>query len=442
VNTVTIERPVQSRIPLPGTWSLIAVVVAVGMALPVNIAFGEVELAAAIGQAVAVASVFVILPAQFMADTVRPRPGSGMRLAIFTLVLCSILAWAAGVFARGFTLNALLSMLNWVALGGLVLLGQVMLHDDRRLAAVMRGWLTVHAVIGAAVVLYLAVRFGPLLLTSTSRTPFQEAVHDFLPSWPNSYGLTLSVSTCVCFGMIRAGDRGRTLWLLFAGLMGGVMVTFSRNAWLATFCGIVAMLFVTRDRSRSRLAPAIAISLSLVIAAFLPPVRFQIEATFTPGSSQQLSLLERLAFATEAVRVWGDHPWFGIGFARFDEFASLARLSTGLSASADYVPGSVHNEYLSTLVKGGVVSGLSFLLFLFVTFRMFRRLSHAAPGTVQRSWGVVGVGALVALGVGGIGGESFRQVAISAPFWLLAGAGSMLARQTPAAIAPQAEPAA
>ena len=50
-------------------------------------------------------------------------------------------------------------------------------------------------------------------------------------------------------------------------------------------------------------------------------------------------------------------------------------------------------------------------------------------------WGAVGVGAIVALGVGGFGGECFRNLSISAPFWLLVGALSLLETHPPAALA-------
>jgi O-antigen ligase len=412
---------------LPSLRGAVTFALALGVALPINVAFGEIELAAGVAQAIAVASVFLLLPAQFMADCVRPRGGSEMRLAVFVVVLTSIMAWAAGAIERGTSLGATLSVLNWIALGGMVVLGQALVGDLRRLEVVIRTWTAIQGCVAGGSVMYLIGRFGSQLVTSTARTPFQQAMHEILPSWPNGAGLTFAVTACMCYGQIRGGRSGIAVRLQLAVLVTGALVTFSRNAWLSTAAGVGMMMFVTRDRSRSLVPPVLFGAAVMGLVSLLPPIRYQIEASWTPGASEQLSILERLAFAAEAVRVWRDHPLVGIGFARFDEFANLARLSTGTTVAAGYVPGSVHNEYLSTLVKGGIVSAGSFFAFVLLSGRMLYRLAtRAATDPRLRRLGIVGVGILTVLCVGGFGGESFRQIAISAPFWLLVGGVSML----------------
>lgn len=145
-----------------------------------------------------------------------------------------------------------------------------------------------------------------------------------------------------------------------------------------------------------------------------------------------MSIIQRLAFAAEAVRIWRESPLVGIGFGRFEDHASVDRLSAASIVRSDYVPGSVHNEYLSTLLKGGVVTLLPFLGLLLLLLSIMRRAvrRRGEPGHLRR-WGVAGIGMLATLASGGMGGETFRQIPISAPLWLLAGGLSMLLRSPP-----------
>mgnify|MGYP001317623095 CR=1 FL=1 len=412
---------------LPGIGWFLTLVLGLGIALPLHVSVGEVELAAGIAEAVAVASIFLLLPAQFLADTGKPRLGGTTRLLVLGMVITSLASWANGVLEQGFSLGALLSMLNWIALGGMVVLGQVLVGDLRRLGLLLGVWAAVQAAVAAGSVVYLVGRFGSSLVTATARGPFQHAMHELLPSWPNEAGLAFAVAACLCFGRLRGGHRGLLLRAELLVLTAGVLVTFSRNAWLASFAGVLTIAVAARHRRGSLVLPVGAVVMVPLLALLLPPVRYQIASSWRPGTSEQLSLVARLAFATEALRIWLDHPFLGVGFARFDQFASLGRLSTVASVAAGYVPGSVHNEYLSTLVKGGLVSAASFAAFLLASGWRFLGLArHAPPASQGRPWGVVGLGLLAALVVGGFGGESFRHIAVSGPFWLLAGGLSVL----------------
>jgi O-antigen ligase len=216
------------------------------------------------------------------------------------------------------------------------------------------------------------------------------------------------------------------LGLQFVILAMGTMVTYSRNAWLCTTIGLIAITFVNQPWRRSVLtAVAIAAVITLMVA-LVPPVRYQFVESFQPGSSQLNSIIERLAFAAEAARIWWQHPIVGIGFGRFEDVANLARLSAGAHVSSSYVPGSTHDEYLTTLLKGGLLSGLSFLAFVVVSWRTFSRYAHTRTGTDTWRWGSAGIGILTTLLAGAVGGDSFRLISVSGPFFILVGGLSAL----------------
>lgn len=411
----------------PSLRTAIALLVVLALAFPINLSLGDVDIAAGAGQGIAVAAVFLILPAQFLLDTGRPRPGSLMRLAVLFMVLTSLVSWTVVAIQRGTSLGAVLSLLNWIALGGIAVLGQVLTVDGRRLDLMLRAWTAVQVSVAGGAILYLLALFGPTLFTASSRGPFQLAMHAIIEQWPNGTGLSLSVGAVLCFALNRG--RWRLGWpvIQLTLLVLGVMVTFSRNALLAMVAGMVAVTVLRSDIRRGLFAAVILLVVLSLTAMVIPPVRSQIVATWSPGSSQQLSIIERLAFALEAIRVWRQNPVVGIGFGRFDEFASLDRLSGGTSIASGYVPGSVHNEYLSTLLKGGIISAFSFAVILILIWRLFLRSArHSDPASPLRRWGAAGIGVTTVLCVGGMGGETFRHIGISGPFWILAGGLSML----------------
>ena len=420
----------------PGAWrarEVLAPALAVLMALPLSLTVGDLDLANAMVQAVAVLSVLLVLPAQFLLDTRTRRLGAGLRLAILGLACASVFAFGWAAVQRGFSPAALLSLLNWVALGGLIVTGQLLFADLRRLTWALTAWAVIQAVVALGAAVYLLGEFGGELFVATSRAPFQAAVHEVLTAWPNSSGMAFAVAGCIAFGQLRSGVGGKW-WIIFPLLALGVLVTFSRNAWLSLIVGVTAMTL-----SGTRLIRSVPFALLLVVAVVgigsqIPAVRYQVDVTVTPGSSEQMSIIQRLAFAAEAVRIWRESPLVGIGFGRFEDYASLDRLSTASVVRADYVPGSVHNEYLSTLLKGGVLTLVPFLGLLVFLLGIMRRAARSSAHL--RRWGIAGIGMLATLGVGGLGGETFRQVPISAPLWLLAGGLSIMLRQLPGSATP------
>jgi O-antigen ligase len=296
------------------------------------------------------------------------------------------------------------------------------------LSLALQAWLLIHVGLSLFALVYLVSNFGTLLFSESSRAPFQVAMNAVVPTWPNGAGLTLAASACLAFAPIRVRRGGFLAWAQFLALLMGVVLTFSRNAWLATVVGLAVMSIVGGFRLRTMGTLMIVGLFVLVVGWEIPGVRYQLQASFMPGSGQHNSLIERLAFGIEALRVWAQQPVVGIGFRRFEEFADLGRLLSGAAVSASYVPGSVHNEYLTTLLKGGIVTLVTFLAVLVTAWRLLvARMRSELAGSAWQRWAVAGLGMMAALGVAGLGAESFRTISVSAPMWLLIGALSQYA---------------
>ncbi|MGH7653955.1 MAG: hypothetical protein ACREN6_04765, partial [Gemmatimonadaceae bacterium] len=143
------------------------------MALPIPLVIGDLDVSAGPAQIIAVSTVLLILPTQIMGDIRHWRRGSAMRVAVLAMIIASLIAWLLGAFQRGFSLASLFSLVNWAALGGLVVMGQLIAGDLRRISLAMRTWLGVQTVIAAGSIGYLLSRFGFGLFTHTVRSDFQ-----------------------------------------------------------------------------------------------------------------------------------------------------------------------------------------------------------------------------------------------------------------------------
>jgi O-antigen ligase len=121
---------------------------------------------------------------------------------------------------------------------------------------------------------------------------------------------------------------------------------------------------------------------------------------------------------------------FGIGFGRFEDHADRSRLAARGFADASVT--SVHNEYLTTLLKGGLLVAVTFVMFLLAAVAIFRSAIRMRDSPEVRRYGLVGLGITTVLAVAGLGAESFRAISVSGPFWLLVGAVSVLREIAPA----------
>lgn len=412
-------------------YSVAAPLLAASIVLPVFLPIPAFRAVPILAQTVSVAAVFLVLPPAIGADAARYLRGSRLRLLVLAMCVAATAAWIGGVLAHGLKASSAVSLLNWLALAALVVCGQLVFRTPARLRWLIEGWATVYAVAATLVVGYLFALFGADIFTSTNRGPFQSAARAIFPTWPNYFGIVLGACICVSFGRLLTGrNSGAWSWWRLVALLTALLVTFSRSSWLACLAGLAVMTAASGRLRRSLPPLAFASALATVGALQIPAVRYQLIATFSEGTSQRVGLLERLALVVEAYRLWREHPMFGIGFGRFEDHADRSRLAARGFADASVT--SVHNEYLTTLLKGGLLVAVTFVMFLLAAVAIFRSAIRMRDSPEVRRYGLVGLGITTVLAVAGLGAESFRAISVSGPFWLLVGAVSVLRETAPA----------
>lgn len=248
---------------------------------------------------------------------------------------------------------------------------------------------------------------------------------------PNRLGGFFVSYLFLFLGFFLMFPRRRLGWFMGIPLLlcaRGVMVTFSRGAYVATVAGgLVSSWF----RYKPLFFLAIGLG-GLVIAhpAFLPEgIRYRMEMTFVKDSDASASpsggggnvaqLLEasaagRLDIWKAAVQMIQDHPGWGVGFGAFPGFL------------LDYTRGQMafdnaHNAFLMIAAEMGIVTAVLFLLILLGIGFHSAWLFRFSKDRSFRAIGLGMLGGLTGFIVANLFSYCFGTQEVSGYFWMLSG---------------------
>jgi len=146
----------------------------------------------------------------------------------------------------------------------------------------------------------------------------------------------------------------------------GLAVTFSRGGYIAAAAGLMLLLIILLGHGNHRWKAALLLMLMLVAGGFftkhyLSSTLGYMRRVANPEDKGALVVVDgstdsRLMMWGSAVRMWQDHPWFGVGPAHFDY-----RFREYRPEAIQARPDRVHNDYLNLLTDWGVVGGVMVL---------------------------------------------------------------------------------
>ncbi len=146
-----------------------------------------------------------------------------------------------------------------------------------------------------------------------------------------------------------------------------LVMSWSRGAWLGAMVAVACVAMLVDKRLALGLG-ALALALALIFRPPLQPLlaRFQ-ELTLWPMlgdlrtveiTDENYAVVERLAHWDAAIRMWGEHIWFGVGIGNYEPAYpayALPRWPEPL--------GHAHNYYLNIAAEAGLLGLGAYLLF-------------------------------------------------------------------------------
>jgi O-antigen ligase len=220
--------------------------------------------------------------------------------------------------------------------------------------------------------------------------------------------------------------RGRAwlLWLPFLLCFRGIMVTFSRGAYLAFAQGVLGLTYF-KNKALFVLAAG-AIAFCIFNPSVLPEgIRFRVESTFKSKteltSVYGMRHLEDEVDRSAAIRIeiWKatiemikEHPWLGISFGRFKNQLHLY-LDLGRQMDA-------HNAYLILAAEQGIPALVLFILVLLVLFRVTVVVYRRHPDPFIRATALGFLGGLSGLFMANMWGSRVNTTETSGYLWIMA----------------------
>jgi len=191
------------------------------------------------------------------------------------------------------------------------------------------------------------------------------------PLFGQVFGMLLLV---VIFLIVRAkaGLAQVIYFFIFVISCIGMLFTYTRGPWLATAASILFM-GVLRPKFRKFIGILAVVG---VFVAFFGLFQLANDDFFQERMSNKGTVDNRLGFLANAARMIKDHPFFGVGYFRFSEFAAEYNTTTSLpfygtikKDSAEDIP--IHDIYIGRMAEEGLVGIFFHFGFYFIILHTF-----------------------------------------------------------------------
>jgi O-antigen ligase len=341
---------------------------------------------------------------------------------IALLILLSIGSWlrAAAMYGAWYLPAQFAELLGWCLPMSLWFLAVWVVPDARTLK-------TLVAIMLVAVTVVAAMAAWDYF--SESGGSFESSRISGITDDPNRLGAFFAMYAFLFLGVwLTLPTRGLG-WLMLIPLLlcaRGVMVTFSRGAYLACVAGGLVTLWF-----RHKLlfvAAALVGAVMLTHPVLLPGgIRYRLQMTLKPSSGQAATAPSQMdvttlleASAAGRVEIWQastriiqDHPW-GVGFGAFPNF--LLEYTNGRMEFRD-----AHNAFLMLAAEMGLVTVAVFVVLLMMIAFHAAWLVWFAQDPLMRALGLGMVGGLVGMIVANQFSYCFGSQEVTGYFWLLSG---------------------
>lgn len=240
---------------------------------------------------------------------------------------------------------------------------------------------------------------------------------------PNMLGAYFVYNMFFFLGFFFYYWRSFKYWLLlipFLSCFRGIMVTFSRGAYLAFGFG---SLMITFFRSKFLFFIFLFLLIFTVInPIFIPEgMKYRLASTFggekvfstDTEDITDASAGKRIILWRGAIEMIKDQPWFGFGYGMFPHIIGF------------YVPripeADAHNTYLIIAAEMGIPALIIFLVILFMLLKDSRWLLRHSEDRYFKAFALGMIGGIFGLIVANMFGSRLNSEEISSYFWLLAG---------------------
>ena len=239
-----------------------------------------------------------------------------------------------------------------------------------------------------------------------------DRAHGFFSIYMTLAGVLSLVALATLPRLLSPGAARRRLGAPWLVMLWGLIVTYTRGAWIG-FAGGVLTVAATVRRGRWVLVGGL---LLLAASALVAPYELR-HRFLSMADPEEAGVRERIYMWESGLAMWRERPILGVGPGGVKrEYVKYAR-----EEAVKKRTGHVHNTPLQILVERGVL-GLAAWLWLWLAFyahaiRRLRRLP--ADATVDRALVVGGIAAITGFLIGGLSEYNFGDAEVVMVAWAL-----------------------
>jgi len=231
-------------------------------------------------------------------------------------------------------------------------------------------------------------------------------------SMPTTFAHAISQTLCFPLAALVLGwARKRWQWValsvMSAIIFVSLVMSFTRGAWVSTFCALGAMAFFVNRRLFVSFIAAVAIG-GTALVAVSPVFRSRALSLFDGGNK---SNSERMELWRANMWMFKEYPLLGIGLNDNERRTEEYNIKYGFP---DAKVGNAHNTYVQWLSGTGILGLSAYLAFigfyLWLTFRLWKVIPREQ--TWHRTIVLGALGAQIAVHVGGLTDCNFKDAEV------------------------------
>ncbi len=220
--------------------------------------------------------------------------------------------------------------------------------------------------LGLALPLALGVLAG-LILSRAAGANWRQLPSRLLPALKSPVLIgTTAIAACLAAGLLMSWSRGA--WLGAAAAVATMLAFLPRRRWLGWLlvAGVIAAGWLALQGG---LLPG---SITGRLTDFAEYTRFE-DARGVDVAPENYAVLERMAHWQAALNMANSSPWLGVGFGNYEAAYPAHDL-----LNWPYPLGHAHNYYLNLLAETGVLGLLAYLGFWAAVFALTARVIQSA----------------------------------------------------------------
>ncbi|MCB1328374.1 MAG: O-antigen ligase family protein [Maritimibacter sp.] len=202
---------------------------------------------------------------------------------------------------------------------------------------------------------------------------------DFNPTTASHMLLTTTVISGILFIY-----EPRWRWLSGTAVALGVpalVFTFARSAVIAFLVMLLIFAFQNRRIRMMPFAIIVVIGVAVISIPFVPDLFWQRMATLLDFSLDR-TLFRRISYNLIGLRLWSEHPLFGIGPGNFPFYYIDAEFRY-YPGRVSFVPRQLHNSYLEVATEMGLLGITTFVMVMLSSLRRGVQAARLAPCEVR-----------------------------------------------------------